>query len=267
MRIIYDQPSSGISDDTEGHIERALKELGHKVAKHGNGDIYLFHKKYTPPPSFKGKKVCWYFDKIDFGNAGRERYIKEMLQYADLVFITDETWAIANPHPKLRILRQGIGDPTPGEYEDRNIDVAFVGGHYGERRNWALALEQRYGERFKIYRNQFNRDLNNLCASIPIFVAPLYPSDDYYWSNRVYLLVGSGAFLIHPFLKGLEEEWGDKLVYYKTEEEMYEKIDYYLIHPEEREANRKEAYEYCINNFTYKKRCEKLLQQITGIKE
>lgn len=260
MRIVYDQPSSPESDDTEGHIERALIELGHEVVKDGDGDIYLFHKQFTPPKSFTGKKVCWYFDKVDFGHANREKYIRKVLEEADFLFLTDGTWAANNPNPKMHILRQGIGDPAPGTKEDKEVKIAFAGSPYGPRLKWAADLEVRYGKQFRVYRNQHNRQLNDLCASIPIFVAPKFPSDDYYWSNRVYLLVGSGAFLIHPRLKGLEEEWGDLLVYYDSDEDMYEKIQYYLDHPKEREEKRKRAYKHCVKHFTYKNRVEQLLK-------
>lgn len=255
MRIVYNQPSAPESDDTEGHITRALIELGHEVVHDGDGDLYLFHKNFNPPPNFTGKKVCWYFDKI--WNS-RIDWFHQTYPQVDHFFLTDGTWG--QNYPKCTVLRQGIGDPVPGVKTDRGVEVAFVGEPYRQRAGWAWNLEQRYGKKFAIYRQVFNRELNNLCASIPIFVAPKYPSDDLYWSNRVYLLVGSGAFLIHPRLKGLVEEWGDLLEYYDTDQELYEKIDYYLAHPEEREAKRKKAYEYCAKHFTYKERVKQLLK-------
>jgi len=257
MRIIYNQPHSGESDDTEGHIERALKELGHEVVRDGEGDIYLFHKHFNPPKEFTGKIVCWYFDKI--WNQ-RIAWFHKIYPKVDYFFMTDGTWA--RNYKKCIVLRQGIGDPTPGEYEDRNIDVAFVGLPYGERQELTDFLEKTYKKRFKIYSHQFNRNLNNICTSIPIFVAPKFPSDNSYWSNRVYLLVGSGAFLVHPYLQELYEEWGDNLVYYKTLDELKEKVDYYLANPKERERQRKKSYKYCVKNFTYKKRVEKLIEHV-----
>lgn len=264
MRIIYNQKSHGNSDDTEGHIARALKELGHEVVDGGQGDLYLFHKDFNPPPYFQGKIACWYFDKVDYAPSRHVRipFIKDVLREADFLFMTDQTWAMANPNPKIHILRQGIGDPTPGTFEERNIDVAFVGSPYDGREPWCQAMTEKYGDRFKIYSRKFNNDLNDLCASVPIFTCPEYPSDDFYWSNRVYLLVGSGAFLIHPYLVGLYEEWGDNLIYYKNMEELHELIAYYLAHPEERERRRKQMYDFCVKNFTYKKRIEELIKYV-----
>jgi hypothetical protein len=257
MRIVYNAQGNKNSDDTEGHIRRALKELGHEVVSGGNGDIYLFHKEFNPPPSFRGKKVCWYFDKIW---KDRVNWFNDIYPRVDLMFITDWTWG--KEYPKCRLLRQGIGDYEKGIYEDRGIDVAFVGNPYGQREELVEKLKKWYGERFKVYERQYNRSLNNLCASVPIFVAPEFPSDDDYWSNRVYLLTGSGGFVIHPRLKGLEREWGDNLVYYDNLDDLKEKVDYYLLHPKERKKMNIKEYNYCVKNFTYKKRVEDLIKCI-----
>ena len=258
MKIVYNAQSRGASDRTEEHLRKAMKELGHEVVDSGDGDIYLFHKDYKPPKEFTGKKVCWYFDKIWHG---REKSISQMLDTVDLVFVTDETWTINNPHPKFRIMRQGIGDYELGKKLPYNKKIAFVGAVYRDRFQWLKELKTKYGD-VGIYSSVFNRDLNNLCASIPIFVAPAYPSDDNYWSNRVYIITGSGGFLIHPRLKGLEEEYGDVLVYYDNDTDLYEKIDYYLKHPKKRKEKQKEMYEFTKEHFTYKKRIETLLNSL-----
>lgn len=264
MRIIYHPVPAAGSDTTEEHIARGFRELGHEVASDGDGDLFLFHKTFNPPEGFTGKTACWYFDKVEWEPAKHRRvpYIKEVLEEADFLFMTDETWAMENPNPKIRILRQGIGDPAPGTPEPRDLDVAFVGNPYWGRDEWCQEMMAKYGDRFKIYSHKFNRELNDLCASVPIFTCPKYPSDNYYWSNRVYLLVGSGAFLIHPYLEGLHKEWGDNLVYYKDIDELHALIAYYLAHPEEREAKRKQMYDFCVNNFTYTHRVAELIKHV-----
>jgi len=251
MKIAYYAKPNPRSDDTELHIKRAFEELGHEVEMGGvEGDFVLFHKQI---PSTTSKKVCWYFDKIKWRE--REEYIKEVLKKADYVFVTDETWAKENPHPKLRILRQGVGSPHKGLKVATTAKIVFTGELYGQRMDWAGAIGKRYGDDFQVYRNVFNDDLNNLCVSVPIFVAPKEPSDDYYWSSRVYITVGSGGFLIHPRLKGLEAEYtDDEMAMYDTEEEMYEKIDYYLANPKEREKIRLKGWKKTKDNYTYKHR-------------
>lgn len=258
MKFVYQIPQNKNSDTTELHIKKALEELGHEVVPDGDGDIYLFHKEYHKPANFKGKVVCWYFDKIWKHRLEWYEVVKPMVDY---FYMTDGDWVF--DHPGIEVLRQGIGDITPGVYEERPVDIAFTGNIYGGREDFFVGLAERYGKRFKIYERQFNRNLNNICASIPIFVAPKFPSTDRYWSNRVYLITGSGGFLIHPKLYYLKKEWGDNLVYYDDMPDLYKKIDYYLANPEEREKMRQKEHNYCVKNFTYKHRVKELCQSLS----
>ena len=264
MRIVYyaNFHNQG-SDDTEGHIARALTELGHEVIKVDlgeecpEGDMLLFHKGH--PDNFKGIKVCWYFDKV--WSDLRKNYIKNTLAWTDYLFITDETYTIEHPHPKFRIMRQGIGDSMTGAKFKTDAKIAFVGSVYGDRHGFAQELYKEFGDDFQVFSNYFNRNLNNLCASVPIFVAPIYPSDDHYWSNRVYIITGSGGFLLHPRLKGLEAEYedGKEIVFYDGMADLKRKIHYYLDHPEEREAIRFFGHKKTRENYTYKKRIEQII--------
>lgn len=256
MKIAYYAKSSSKSDDTEGHIKRAFEELGHEVVVVGYDekipecDFVLFHKQI---PDTKHKKVCWYFDKIEWNN--RENYIKECLNKTDYLFVTDKTWADKHPNNKLHVLRQGAGYTHRGLKLDTDAKIVFTGSLYNGRFSWANDVAKVFGNDFQVFGGTFNEDLNNLCATVPIFIAPQEPSDDNYWSSRVYLTLGSGGFLIHPKLKGLQEEYtDDELVTYETNDEMIKKINYYLNNPEERERIRINGWNKTINNYTYKHR-------------
>lgn len=54
---------------------------------------------------------------------------------------------------------------------------------------------------------------------------------------RVFDVLGAGGFLITNYQEDLDKFFieGEDLVYYRTEEELFDLIDYYLIHDEERE--------------------------------
>ena len=264
MKIVYAaNHGNSHSDDTEGHIAKALRELGHEVdcvpqgALLPEGDMLLFHKWI--PPEFKGTKVCWYFDKIW---KDRGSWYKEVVDKVDHIFITDGSWARNHPNKKLHILRQGIGDSTLGIKVPNAPEIAFVGSVYADRGNWVKRLQKRYPGQFEALQGYYNMRMNDLCASVDIFVAPGFPCDEFYWSNRIYLVTGSGGFLIHPRLKGLHEYTDDEVVFYDSEEEMFEKIDHYLEHPEEREKIRLAGYNKTKTLYTYKTRCQKLLEKI-----
>lgn len=94
----------------------------------------------------------------------------------------------------------------------------------------------------------------------------MLPGHTHYWSDRIYEVMGRGGFIIHPYIKGLEEEFIDKedLVFYKHGdfEQLKSLIDYYLVHDEEREKIRRTGHEKVKNNYTYTQRLQEALNVI-----
>lgn len=284
MRVAYVHTESKNSDQTEGHILHSLRKLGCEVQEFGQDsnpptikafDVLLFHHWYNCPREWlktvKITKVCWYFDRIlDWGL--RPQWMSEMCKIVDIAFVTDGTWAMQSGLPNVRILRQGIGDEDMSRGTPRSekwgVQVAFLGGTYGERASWARALKARYGEKFGVYNDVHNRDLYDFAETVPIIVAPLYPSDDNYSSNRIFLTCGTGGFLIHPNLKWMRREFKEGVHYagYNSNGEMYRKIDYFLEHPVERETIRLTGMKHMQENYTFSHRCQKLLKEIQAIR-
>lgn len=268
--IYYANHGNSESDDSEGHIVYSLLKLGHRVnrvhqsaSEVPNGDVLLFHKggKYiqTILRNFKGKKICWFWDKVWHS---RQDYIFQILPYTDKIFFSDKAWVDKNPHKKFKILRQGIGEKDAKKglvKEEYKCDIAFTGSIYGEREKWIRQLTK---YEFKHFNSVYNRDFYDLCASAKILIAPPYPSDDDYWSSRVYITLGSGGFLLHPYCRGLEQEYGDSLVFYKNTEDMHEKIEFYLKNEREREKIRIKGFLKTVNEFTYTKRVEELCKTL-----
>ncbi len=279
MRIVYFANHNNVgSDDTEGHIAHSLQKLGHEVVRVSernpqnipdSADWFLFHKGGANIQSaltrVKYKKVCWYFDKVW---NDRVFWMMQMIPRVDLMCMTDKTWADQHPNKNIRIIRQGIGDRNVGrgrrdpKFEGR---IVFLGSEYGERRLWVRELTKRYGaNQFRAYNNVFNRDLYDLCETVPIIVAPEYPGDENYWSSRIYMVLGSGGFLIHPRFEGLKEEYKDGVHYvgYRGMDEMFEKIDQYLKDEKSREKIRLAGYKKTIKDFTYSARVEALVKEL-----
>jgi len=290
MKILYfaNHNNTG-SDNTEKHIKFAFEKQGHQVVcidelnfsknevinANKDADLFLFHKGgvkdglsfmklidilgYVTCP-----KVCWYFDKV-WGD--REAVMENLLPYIDKLYITDETWLRRNKVENAEVLRQGIGteDTSLGqEKEELKTEIAFVGTIYGDRIEFVRRLKEKYGEKFRVFGNIFNRDLYDLCASTKIVIAPDSPGDDFYWSSRVYMITGSGGFLLHPRYEGLKSEFEDKkeIAYYKDFADLCEKIDFYLVNAPKRKKIQKAGYEKCIKEFNYEKRCETLLNNL-----
>ena len=85
-----------------------------------------------------------------------------------------------------------------------------------------------------------------------------------YWSNRIYELVGRGAFLITPRIDGLEKEFEyfKEIIPYDIGDwdRLRQKIDYYLIDKEGREKIRKAGFKRVKENYLYKHRVKEFLK-------
>lgn len=217
--------------------------------------------------------VCWLFD-LYFGlPGGREEKLrrKEAPYNSEWILSTDgghqdEFKALGIKHV---CLRQGIHEPEAIlEASPKTKDVIFVGGDaFGTRKALLEGLETRYASRFERYGvpGYYVRGLplNELYASTKVVVGDSQPWP-YYWSNRIYETLGRGGFLIHPKVEGLDKEFTfDKhLVVYESLDELWEKIEYYLHHDKEREEIRLAGHLHVKQNYTYKHRCQELLDII-----
>lgn len=169
-----------------------------------------------------------------------------------------------------------LGNKVP-QYEH---DVIFTGSK-GYHREWPYRpqlinwLQDTYRERFAHYGGDGRgvvrgHALNDLYASSKIVVGDTlcigfnYP---YYFSDRLYEAVGRGGFLIFPYIKGIEEcfDLETELVTYEfgNFEQLKQKIDYYLEHPEEREKIRQAGFERVKKDHTYTHRLNHIIATIT----
>lgn len=158
-------------------------------------------------------------------------------------------------------------------------DVIFVGSkkyhpEWQYRPQLISWLEETYKNKFSHYGNGGlpsirGMQLNKLYWSTKIVIGDTlcinfeYPN---YWSDRIYETMGRGGFIIHPYIKGLEEEFEDKkhLVFYEYGNftQLKELIDYYLEHEQEREAIRKAGHELVKSKYTYKNRWQQILKEL-----
>jgi hypothetical protein len=151
-------------------------------------------------------------------------------------------------------------------------DVAFVGARdyhpeYPFRGDLIRWLEATYGPRFR----RFNGDttgvfreerLNDLYASVKVVVGDsCFAGIPRYWSDRVPETLGRGGFLVHPAVDGLDIPG---LVTYRPRdlEDLRSKIDYFLVHDEERLAHAERAFEAVKQHHTYTNRVKTLLEII-----
>lgn len=274
MKITYVANHQGRGNDDEGAICSALEHFGNKVVRVNEGDFdgrvdddtsfVLFHKypDLGVMSRVKVPKVCWYFDKIKFKN--RDIWMRQCLDVADLVFVTDETYVRTHPHGKFKVLRQGFDDRKM-KYKPKkrafSSKIMFVGTPYSGREWLFNDLAIKFGKDFQVATNIWGELFQDVCHSVPVLVAPDYPSDDYYWSNRVYNILGNGGFLMHPYCEGLAKEYEDvkDLVFYRDQQELVRKIKYYLERPQRRAYISTNGKRKTRLKYSYKQRCKTFL--------
>jgi hypothetical protein len=162
------------------------------------------------------------------------------------------------------------------------FEVAFVGSKgyhdsYPMRPKLISWLQDTYGNRFAHYGGGGlptirGAALNQVYADAKVVVGDSYITDPNYagkyWSDRVPESLGRGAFLLAPWVYGLDEHFtdGEHLVTYQhgNFDQLKFLIDYYLDEANtiEREQIRKAGHEHAKATATYKVRWQSILDTV-----
>lgn len=298
MNIVYVAKHNSGDNDDEGAIAHALGQLGHTVVliqeKEGHkaldykgwADFLLFHKwrdYKTLSVLAKHGVACafWYFDLVDsndalLGNRSADRinWMGSVIPHCVAGFCTDGDWVLRDKTGKLFHLMQGVDERTAGygvPYTETVVvpPIIFTGSirHGLVRENHIKRLSSVFGKDFGVVGNGgpqdrlHKKDLADLFASTKIVIAPDGPSTDNYWSNRVYLTLGHGGFLLHPFCARLADHYNpDELVMYHTRAELEGLIRLYLENPVKRMTIRENGLNKTMTHHTYRHRCVDLLK-------
>lgn len=158
----------------------------------------------------------------------------------------------------------------------RDLKVAFVGSHnyhpeWPYRNELIARLHMRYGDDFHLIPGRDGRqvrggDLNRLYGRTQVVVGDtLCPGFDHpgYWSDRVYETLGRGGMLIHPRIKGLDQQFRDRehLAFYDYNDwsTLFDLIDHHLRFPVDREGIRDRGHAEVHRAHTYLHRWQTIL--------
>ncbi len=254
-------------------------------------------------------KVFWFFDLVNSADwelqgrsAAREEWLTGMTRVCDLGFLTDGDWVAADKSGKLHQLSQGAdervmgpwgmrsnrdGTTYPGEdvkpsspfywAADWTGDILFTGSviHGGVRASFVEEMKATYDRRFLAFGHKqrdrvHGRELAELFAAAKVVVAPDGPLTDRYWSNRAYLTMGLGGFLLHPKCDGLRDqgyEQGKHLFYYNNREHLHGLLRD-LLEPGNWDHGRRivaaTGYRLTAERHTYRDRCRELVRVVSA---
>lgn len=222
MRILYAAKHNQTTNtqDDEGAITHALRELGHAVytldekipslASPQSFDLMLCHRISEKSELLSWSKgrhpvACWYFDQVN--SAARRFWIDAMRRRVDYLFVTDGDYQVTAPDDgcPVILLRQGAderwwaSEPKGGPDMTGKVLMTASIGKSEQRVRQIIQLKTKLGDRFVHYKKGLYGDsFRRAVSTADMVIAPEWPSTDRYWSNRVYVTLAAGGLLLHP---------------------------------------------------------------------
>ncbi|MCH8012127.1 MAG: glycosyltransferase [Candidatus Marinimicrobia bacterium] len=236
--------------------------------------------------SAKVLTVMWYFDirkSLDPMVLERAKQVGLFVTVSSELSKRFEAAGVKNVWHLPQAFTQHILQMKPRE-NIKPTDVAFIGNNRGAEAR--IRLLKKIGTQFQLTvwgsgwagfqdsfivpdKKVFNKDYVSICQNSRIVLATpteeSYSSVRHYFSNRVWLTLGSGGFLLHKYHEGMDDYFKDQkhLVFFQDDNDCLEKIQYYLSHEEERKNIAYSGQRYVLEHHTYRVRIEALMQYVS----
>jgi spore maturation protein CgeB/predicted SAM-dependent methyltransferase len=156
-------------------------------------------------------------------------------------------------------------------------DLLFVGNNNNlcrlellrkihHRFNLSVAGTGWKGEGFEALTEAYGPEFSRLVGQARILLGLIgdeWSGLEAYFSNRVANTLACGGFLIQRYTPGLEKVFRDQehLVWYRTEEELFDLIERYLGQPAERKRIARQGRELVVSSFTYDRAVARILEE------
>lgn len=114
-----------------------------------------------------------------------------------------------------------------------------------------------------------NHELNKLYSSCKILLNDHWQdmAKNGFVSNRIFDGLASGAFIISDEFEDSKKLFGDFLVTYSDKKQLKKLIDYYIENEDERIEKARMGRKIVLNNHTFEKRAEEILELIKNFKK
>ncbi|MDP1682792.1 MAG: glycosyltransferase, partial [Burkholderiales bacterium] len=157
---------------------------------------------------------------------------------------------------------------TPKEF-----DIAIFGSAEGLREGYILALQNRYGPRFHHFGGFHAADKSYIgiddyvskLNATKIFVnTQTYPENRVQLKGKVREALSCGTFLLENENPESRHYLRDTpTIFFSAIQDLYEKIDYYLAHEDEREAIAQTGHDWYLENHSPQKWAAYLLEHLS----
>lgn len=253
-------------------------DMGKLVASANSADLFLFHGQIPTADEITAmlmverievvlknihtKKVLWFMEKVWLSKG---MIIEKLLPCVDHAFFSDETWVRRMKENVLSLHPAAPMKFLKGKYkEELACDIAIVGTMYGTRPKEYEFFKETFGEGVKFFDNKFGQDLADVCASAKIMFIPMFPFDDFFWSDRIYTYLSMGALVVQKRTHGLKEEGfidGKHYFEYEKEQDLMALITSLLENPKLRKHIAKQGREFA-KDHTYSERIKELISKL-----
>jgi len=196
-------------------------------------------------------------------------------QLLDFMFLTNQgqipkyqkQWGIKN----IFYMPQGFIPYPPGyQKKERSKDLVFLGRRYpgdrryNERNRFLDQIAQKfdYTERDDVPSEKMSQFLSDF----KIVLGMNWRNDvELYTSDRLFLVLGAGAFYLTHYFPGLERLFQNRrhLVWFKNIDEAEALIRYFLKNDQERESIAQQGYLLALQKHTYRHRLKNIFDIIS----
>ena len=236
----------------------------------------------------RSKKAIWLYDSITRYPKSAENWNLYDLHY---VFEQSDIAELEKQGKKAVFLPLGYDETLyfPIEQENREVDISFVGAMYGNRKELLEHIARRFDNlkiefygpyvfkrdifsylRFlksnyaKVFKNirLSHEEANKLYAKSKININILHEQSKAGWNARLNEILGAGGFQLISYNDLVAHKYSGMLDTFTTEEELFEKIEYYLSHPNVRNEMRLKGYHGVVKNDTYTQRFKQIMSDL-----
>lgn len=211
-----------------------------------------------------GRVIYWFCDH-------REPEPMDLGELIDVMFLSNadqlEDYRKAYGIDKVYYMPQAC---TPAFMHRLNLqeiyDIGFTGSLTGRLHKKRTRLLKKLSRKYNVVIKSDTRNyIANFYSKSRIVFGMSLNSDKYlYTSNRFFVALGCGAFYLCELFSGIEKlaQNHKHLVWFETEKELFELIEYYLEHDIERETIRRNAQLLAHSKHTYIARIQNMIDII-----